>query len=177
MKYFNQFTYVLGTLLIILLLVIGNFNFACSSTKSNEFPHFKVTTLDGKELDSKKLTEGKVAIINFWATWCPPCREEIPHFIDLQKKYDDKVQFIGISVDRDPPEKVKQWTDKNKVNYPVARVEMNFQQPYQQLLPKEMRGGIPYTFILDKNGKIVERLVGYRDYEYWEKMIKRLSAN
>lgn len=180
MKRYQILLTLLG--LVLAFAIVLNFtgissNWANAETKSKTFPHFKLTDLNGKELDSKKLTEGKVAIINFWATWCPPCREEIPHFIDLQKKYKDKVQFIGISVDRDPPEKVKQWVDKNKVNYPVARVEPKFQGPYQELLPQNMRGGIPYTFILDKKGNIAERLVGYRNYDYWEEAIKQLSTN
>lgn len=152
-------------------------NSANASTNSNKFPHFKIKDLDGKEINSETLSKGKVTIVNFWATWCPPCRKEIPHFVELQKKHKDKVIFIGVSVDRDSEEVVKKWTVSNKVNYPVGKVDNKFQDPYQLLLPEDMRGGIPYTFILDNKGNLVDKLVGYREMDYWEKAISKYSAN
>ena len=131
---------------------------------------------DWKTIQSDSLFKGKVSIVNFWATWCPPCREEIPHFIKLQKKYGDKVQFVGLSVDRDGAAKVKQWVEENKVNYPVAVVTRDFTNPFQTLLPEGDRGAIPYTFVLAKDGTITNRLVGYRPLDFWEGEIKRLLA-
>ncbi len=143
---------------------------------NDAFPGFNLTDLDGNSLALDSLKKS-VTIVNFWATWCPPCRGEIPHFIDLQKKYGDKVQFIGLSVDRggaDGITKVKQWVTENNVNYPIAMVSIDFQDPYQNLLPEEDRGGIPYTFVLDKKGHIADRLVGYRDRSFWEGEIQKL---
>ncbi|MDK9699478.1 MAG: TlpA family protein disulfide reductase [bacterium] len=144
---------------------------------AEKFPAFTTTDVDGKTIKSTELLKGKISIVNFWATWCPPCRQEIPHFIELQKKYQGKLQIVGLSADRgaDVNAKVKKWATSNGVNYPVAVVTNEFQQPYQNLLSSDEQGGIPYTFILDKQGNIVTRLVGYRDMKYWENEIQKLS--
>ena len=69
-------------------------------------PDITMKTIDGKTISSSTW-RGKVTIVNFWATWCPPCRAEIPDLIALQEKYRDQVQIIGISEDEDPPEAVR----------------------------------------------------------------------
>jgi len=80
---------------------------------------FAVNDLDGKPI-SPSDWRGKVTIVNFWATWCPPCRAEIPDLIALQAKYHDTLQIIGVSEDDDPPEKVKAFAAQNKMNYRVV---------------------------------------------------------
>src|SRR6185369_3911772 len=75
--------------------------------------------VDGRTISTASL-RGKVVIVNFWATWCPPCRAEIPDLIALQNKYKDQVQIIGISDDDDPPAVVKKWADAHGMNYPIV---------------------------------------------------------
>jgi thiol-disulfide isomerase/thioredoxin len=75
--------------------------------------------VEGKPISTASL-KGKVVIVNFWATWCPPCRAEIPDLIALQNKYKDQLQIIGVSDDDDPPAVVKKWADAHGMNYPIV---------------------------------------------------------
>src|SRR5580704_927178 len=82
-------------------------------------PPFVLRDLDGKIVSTEDW-KGKVVILNFWATWCPPCRQEIPEFIRLQAAYRDKLQIVGASEDDDPPQKVREFVQKIGMNYPVV---------------------------------------------------------
>ena len=143
----------------------GNF------TKAAEF---SLTDIDGKPV---KLSDykGKVVILDFWATWCPPCRKEIPHFNDLSKAYGDKgLVVLGVSVDEGGPAAVKKFKGGNEVGYRIAMVDEKTYGIYQNYLPEEERGGIPFTFVLDKDGNIREHYVGYREKAEFEKVVKAL---
>jgi thiol-disulfide isomerase/thioredoxin len=112
-----------------------------------------VTDLDGRAISSADLHD-KVVIVNFWATWCPPCRAEIPDLIALQNKYKDHLQIIGISDDDDPPETVKKWAVAHNINYPIV---MNTPE-----LRKTFTGvtALPTSFIVDRQSRIAMRHVG-----------------
>ncbi len=117
-------------------------------------PKLEVTTLDGEKLTAKDL-EGKVAIVNFWATWCPPCVAEIPSFIELQKEYADKgVQFVGLSVDRGPQSAVAKFAESRKINYPIAVVQSDTFERFGGT------GPTPYTLVFNAAGQVTERFVG-----------------
>ena len=94
------------------------------------------------------------------------------NFIELVVENKDKgLVVLGLSTDQGGPGVVRDWMEKNKVNYPVAMVDGETAQTYQQYLPPAERGGIPFTFIIDRQGKIRHQLVGYRDKEQWKNMI------
>jgi thiol-disulfide isomerase/thioredoxin len=114
---------------------------------------FSVVDLDGKTITSSAL-RGKVVFVNFWATWCPPCREEIPDLIRLQEKYKDDVVVLGISEDEAPPETVRAFAAQHGMNYFVAMKTPE--------LGKVFRGvaALPTTFVIDREGRIVQRHVG-----------------
>jgi cytochrome c biogenesis protein CcmG, thiol:disulfide interchange protein DsbE len=116
-------------------------------------PPFTVTDVDGRSVSLASL-KGKVVLVNFWATWCPPCRAEIPDLVKLQERYRDKLVILGISEDEIPPEQVKAFAANLKVNYIVAMTTPE--------LKKIFRGvsALPTTFVIDREGKLVRKHVG-----------------
>ena len=116
-------------------------------------PQFVARDLDGHELSTASL-RGKVVIINFWATWCGPCRAEIPDLVALQEKYRDRLQVIGISQDESPPEVVRRFATKFHINYPVVMMTPEL----EKLIPGI--GALPTSFIVDRESRIVQKHVG-----------------
>ena len=137
---------------------------------SNIRPLFKLKDLEGKVRDVKEW-DGQVLMINFWATWCPPCRKEIPAFIELQEKYKDKgFKILGIALDE--KEAVINFTDPMGVNYPILMAEQEgivLSKAYGNRL-----GVLPYTVIVDRKGNIVHRQRTELTFEQVEGMIKPL---
>jgi len=135
-------------------------------------PDFILNDLDGKPV---KLSDyrGKVVLLNFWATWCPPCKGEIPHFNDLVKQYGPKgFVVLGVSVDKGGVATVKKFKANSPVEYTVVMDNGQVANRYQLILPEEDRGGIPNTFLIDRQGNIKKTFVGYRDKDTWEAEIK-----
>jgi cytochrome c biogenesis protein CcmG/thiol:disulfide interchange protein DsbE len=119
-------------------------------------PDVTVTTLDGKTITLSEL-RGKRVVLDFWATWCPPCRMEIPHFVQLATETPaDQLAIVGIS--SEPADKLKPFVEENKINYPIASATQ-LPSPYEDVT------AIPTTFFIDRNGVITKILVGYHDYE------------
>lgn len=133
-------------------------------------PTFAIQDLDGKAMTSADL-KGKVWIVNFWATWCPPCREEIPAFVEFYNAAKAKgLEIIGLSVDTLTPADLKQFVRKNKMTYPVAFAS-------EKIIRDFAPGAyIPTTFIMDKRGRIRHKQVGGVDRATLEKWFKDLSA-
>ena len=109
--------------------------------------------VDGKTISTASL-KGKVVIVNFWATWCPPCRAEIPDLVKLQDKYRDKLQIIGISDDDDPPAVVKKWADAHGMNYPIVMSNDAIRKAFVGVR------ALPTSFILNPESKMMIRHVG-----------------
>ena len=113
--------------------------------------------------------KGKVILLNFWATWCEPCKEEIPDLIALQKQYNDDVVVLGFSID-DKPEELKKYAKAFEINYPVlvGAGHENIQEAYGPMW------GVPVTVIIDREGKIAKKQSGIRTLEQFEREIKKL---
>jgi thiol-disulfide isomerase/thioredoxin len=130
-------------------------------------PDFKLNGLDGKPVtlaDSK----GKVVLVNFWATWCGPCRAEVPDLVELQNKYKDRLQILGLVVDDDDRDAIKKFAEQFGINYPVAIATDELRLQY---------GGIPAlptSFVLDSEGRIVQKHEGLRDPVLYETEIRSL---
>jgi len=118
-----------------------------------DVPAFRAADLDGREVSSAS-AHGKVVIVNFWATWCPPCRAEIPDLIALQEKYRDQLQVIGVSEDEVPAEDVKRFVADHKINYPVVMTTRDI----DRLFPGVQ--ALPTSFILDRDSRLVQKHVG-----------------
>jgi len=131
-------------------------------------PTWKLQDLDGKTVSSADF-KGKVVILDFWATWCPPCRAEIPGLIDLQKTYAKQgLMVVGISLDQGGADDVKAFVRKFGMNYPVLIADDRVQQAF---------GGfdaIPVTLVIDRQGRIVNRHLGLTEKGEFEAEIKPL---
>ena len=129
-------------------------------------PHFSLTDLSGKNVSLSDL-KGKVVILNFWATWCGPCRREIPDFINLYDRYKAQgFEVVGISLDQTGVDGVRQFVETNKMNYAVAMSDQDVQEKYGPIR------SIPRSFLLDRSGKIVQDYVGMRTGDQFEGDIK-----
>jgi len=130
-------------------------------------PDFLLAGLDGNPV-SLAGARGKVILLNFWATWCGPCRAETPDLIELQNKYKDSLQIIGLAVDVDDPAEVRSFAESSGINYPVA------------VAPVEVRvlyGGItalPTSFLIDPEGRVVQKHVGLSNPILYEMEIRAL---
>jgi thiol-disulfide isomerase/thioredoxin len=130
-------------------------------------PDFTLESLDGK---NTKLSDyrGKAVLLNFWATWCGPCKIEMPWFVDLQKQYGDQgLQIVGVAMDDSSKEDIAKFAKEMGVNYPV-------------LIGKESVGdqyggvpGLPESFFIGRDGKIVDRIMGLKGKAEIEDAIKK----
>jgi thiol-disulfide isomerase/thioredoxin len=116
--------------------------------------------------------KGKVIVLNFWATWCGPCRAEIPSLVSLQTKYPQDLVVLGVSVD-DPIEKLKPYATEMKMNYPVlvGNGREDVQDAYGPLW------GIPVSVFIDRDGKIAKKHSGIASREQFEQEIKSLLTS
>ena len=131
-------------------------------------PSWELKDVVGKPVKSSDFA-GKVVILDFWATWCGPCRMEIPGFIELQKQYADKgLVVVGVSLDQDGASVVKAFIDKTGINYPVVLGDETIVNAFGGV------EGIPTTFIIDRSGQIVRKHVGYAAKAEFESEIQSL---
>ncbi len=147
---------------------------------------FTLTTADAKNIILEKTDkgmifkglEGKVVLLNFWATWCPPCKAEIPHLNNLREKYKDKFEIVALEMGQrggkmSSSEKINSFINDYKITYPVTITKENF------LVSKVMGDikSIPTMFLFNKDGKVVQKYVGVVPEEMMELDIKRALGN
>ena len=129
-------------------------------------PDFTVKDLQGNEITLSSL-KGKRVILDFWATWCPPCRIEIPHFVKLSNTYDaNDLVIIGIS--QESSDTLESFREKKRVNYTLA-IEGTLPSPYADVT------SLPTTFFIDRGGIIRYVVTGYRKYEHLDGLVQSLD--
>jgi len=111
---------------------------------------------------------GKVVLVNFWATWCPPCREEIPELLELKKEFKDRLEIVGISEDDDSPESVAKFARAKGMMYPIVMATPELIESY---------GGVPAlptSFLIDTQGRVVQKHSGLYAIEWYQREIRSL---
>jgi peroxiredoxin len=117
-------------------------------------PDFTLKTIDDQEITLSQL-KGKVVLLDFWATWCGPCRESIPHLVNLYKTYrENGFEMIGISLDKGDPQVVRNFTKSMDIPYPVVIASEKVVRNYNVTK-------IPTSFLIDKEGRIRESITGF----------------
>jgi thiol-disulfide isomerase/thioredoxin len=128
--------------------------------------------LQAQDIEGNPVTKanwgGKVVLVNFWATWCPPCREEIPELLELKKQYGDRLEIIGISEDDDPPAKVLKFAKQQGMTYPIVMYTPELVASY---------GGVPAlpsSFLIDPQGRVVQKHSGLYPIQSYRREINAL---
>ncbi|NOX38004.1 MAG: TlpA family protein disulfide reductase [Calditrichaeota bacterium] len=157
----------IGIVLVVGLLVFwAEFSAAPSPADSDSAKviDFTLKDLDGKDVSLKDY-RGKMVLINIWATWCGPCRVEIPDLIKVRKKYKDKgFEILGVVVSSKPRD-VFAMVKQMKIDYPILWGTPEALAQFGEI------NAIPRTFLLDREGKIVEDIVGSRNFKFFDQMI------
>jgi thiol-disulfide isomerase/thioredoxin len=137
--------------------------------KEIKAPDFVLKTTDNKEL---KLSDykGKIVILDFWATWCGPCRRSIPDLVEIQKEYRNDVVVIGISLDIQTMQNVVPFIKEYGINYPVVFGDQKVVMDYGNI------EAIPTSFIIDKSGNVVDMYVGLVPKEAYTNKIKDILS-
>jgi len=143
------------------------------STASSEYNsqyNFTTQLLGGGDVRLQDF-KGKVIIVDLWDTWCPPCRMEIPHFIELHSEYQDKgFVMLGLAFGQEGQMAVEKFIEDNGINYINGFVTQDV------ILKLGQPQGIPTTFVFDQNGDLYKKYVGYRDKSVFEADINALLA-
>jgi thiol-disulfide isomerase/thioredoxin len=122
-------------------------------------PDFELAGLDGKIVRLSDF-EGKVVLVDFWATWCGPCRMEVPHLKELYSRYSGKgLELVGISLDTAGPGVVRPFVEKNDIPYTIVMGDQATANLYGGVT------AIPTAFLIDRKGRVIKKYVGYRPLE------------
>ena len=142
--------------------------FAPLGASARQAPSFNVKTLEGKPLRLAELRNRPV-VVDFWATWCGPCRASMPHLSSMQSRYEKQgLAVIGMSVDEGGPMSVRKFANKLGVKFTLAMANDEILDAYGPIR------SIPTTFFINRKGDIVRRVVGYIDGETMEDYVKEI---
>jgi peroxiredoxin len=160
------------TLTVALALALTLFSLSCSSNKSSRegggAPDFALTSLDGQEVRLSQF-KGKVVILDFWATWCTPCKKELPQFIELYQEYQGRgLVIIGVSLDKTGVREVASFVKEWKIPYIIVMGTGRVMRDYGGIR------GVPTTFVIGRDGKIYRKYVGYRKKEVFQEDVTKL---
>lgn len=168
MKHF-MLTYGLVLVIMVAIISLSPINLHAAPRMGQPTPNFKVTTTSGQSVSLENY-RGYVLVIDFFATWCHPCRESIPHLIDMNRKYGKQgLQVLGLSADEDGERLVKAFADEYRITYPIALAGESTLTDYGVR-------SVPVMFIIDKKGSVAGVFRGFTDEvgRSTEQLIKKL---
>jgi thiol-disulfide isomerase/thioredoxin len=132
----------------------------------SQAPEFSLKDLNGKTVKSSKF-KGKIIILNFWATWCPPCVAEIPFLNEISKKYKNQVEVVGVSLDQGNVN-LKAFVSSHKIPYTILKGSDKVVADFGPV------NAIPVTIIIDQDYRIIDKSTGYHTFDQFEAKIKPL---
>jgi thiol-disulfide isomerase/thioredoxin len=130
-------------------------------------PPFHARDIFGTNISTEDWN-GKVVLLVFWATWCPPCRQEIPELIVLQSKYNQILRIVSVSVDEEPPETVLKFARQAGINYPIVMINPALEKAYGGVM------GLPTTFVINTQGQVVQKHTGFYPLEVYDREVQAL---
>lgn len=133
--------------------------------KTVQLPEFSVVDMNGKTHNNDTV-KGKYLVVNFWATWCPPCLKEIPAFVEFYDKNSDTVEILGMDYEQANKEKIREFTDTFMVNYPIILSDSNNQSQFKKFGDVV---GMPTTIVYAPDGSLVDYFMGEIDMSVLEK--------
>jgi peroxiredoxin len=163
--------YHLVTLIMVAGIVFGPDRLYAAPRSGQAAPNFKVSTTSGQQV-SLESYRGRVLVLDFFATWCKPCRASIPHLVEMNRKYGQQgLNVLGMSADEDGERAVKAFAEKNRMTYPIALAGES------TLVDYGVRS-VPVMFVIDKKGRVAEVFRGFTDEvaRSSEQLIKKLLA-
>jgi peroxiredoxin len=137
------------------------------SGTGNLAPPFTVQTIDGGTLELASL-QGKAVIVDFWDTWCPPCKKAMPHLQELSVAYDDELVVVGVAMGRDGLAKIRSFVQDNGLTFTMALANEAIVRDFGGLT------SIPTTFLIDADGVIRQKWVGYNDKAVYERAVRQV---
>ena len=152
-------------LFVLLLFVIACVSLSCAEVSYD----FTLQDLEGKPISLSDY-KGKVVFIDFWATWCPPCRLSIPYVEKLYEQYKDNEDFVVLGINlEESKEDITKFMKKQKMNYPILLSD-------KKVISNYKIASIPRFFLIDRNGEIYNKYVGFAPgvEELWQKDIEKL---
>jgi thiol-disulfide isomerase/thioredoxin len=172
----DPFVIVVVAVVVALMIVFGlklahrSSQASGAQMQNGTAPDFTLQSLDGKTIHLSDF-RGKPVVLNFWATWCGPCKIEMPWFVDFQKQYGPAgVQFLGVAMDDASTKDIAEFAQSMKVNYPILIGKESVGDAY---------GGVqflPETFYIDRNGKVIDKAFGLKGRGEIEDDIKKILA-
>jgi len=170
----KKLSLVTATVTLLMFFGIALNQTALTQSSYPQAPDFTLTDLSGKSISLADY-RGKVLFLNFWATWCPPCRAEIPDFVEVYGQNKSRgLEVIGISLDTKDKEAIAAFVEKYKINYPIV---LESRKATEKIIADYEPGEyIPTTIVIDKQGRIRGKQVGQMDKQMLLKYFSQLSA-